>query len=390
MKTKPVALALLLAALALGAPVSAEDGLTDAARLWLDDNREIRFSGQAAYPPFEFVDEQTGEYTGMAVELIRWIATEYGFTAVFEPLSFMAAQEAVLKGSADVLTGLFKSDERALRYDFSSPVFNVSTSLFTRSENMELRSVADLGGKRVAVQRGDYAVEYLSKAGTDVEFVYADDFRSALRLVTAGQADALIGDEETVLYYALIGDEETVLYYIYKERLGEKIRRASGVLYIGKDCLAVAKGDTMLLAVLDAGIAKAVATGTLDTIYRKWTGLPRSGDEERVSPASGLALLAMAAAVVILAVAVSAWRVRVSVRTATAELAVMVAELRSQNELLATANARLHRDLEERSRLEEDKRRIDAETAARKVEELTRCAIAAALDPNPEPEQNTR
>ncbi len=378
MKTKPVALAFLLAALALGAPVSAEDGLTVAARLWLDDNREIRFAGQAAYPPFEFVDEQTGEYTGMAVELIRWIATEYGFTAVFEPLPFLAAQKAVLQGNADVLSGLFKSDERALRYDFSSPVFNVSTSLFTRSENLELRSVADLGGKRVAVQRGDYAVEYLTRAGTDVEFVYTDDFRSALRLVTTGKADALIGDEETVLYY------------IYKERLGEKIRRASGVLYIGKDCMAVAKGDAMLLAVLDAGIAKAVATGTLDTIYRKWTGLPRSGDEERVSPASGLALLAMAAAVVILAAAVSAWRVRVTARTATAELADTVAELRKQNELLASANARLHRDLEERSRLEEDKRRIDAETAARKVEELTRCAIAAALAPNTAAESNTR
>jgi ABC-type amino acid transport substrate-binding protein len=368
MKTKPVALTLLLAGLVLCSPVPAEDGLTDAARLWLDEHRELRFAGQAAYPPFEFIDGQTGEYTGMAVELIRWIATEYGFTAIFEPMPFQAAQTAVLQGTADALSGLFKSDERALRYDFSTPIFSVSTSLFTRSENSDLRSVADLNGKRVAVQRGDYAIEYLSRADADVEFVYADDFRSALRLVSTGKADALIGDEETVLYY------------IYKERLGEKIRRASGVLYIGQDCMAVVKGEAMLLAVLDAGIEKALTTGTLDTIYRKWTGLQRTDEADQASPEPGLALIAMALALALLAIAVSAWRIRVTVRSATATLTTTVAELSRQNEVLASANARLHRDLEERSRLEEDKRRIDAETAARRVEELTRCAIAAALD----------
>jgi len=373
MKTKPVALLLLLAGLVRGAPLPAEDGLTDAARLWLDERREIRFAGQAAYPPFEFVDEQTGEYTGMSVELIRWIATEYGFTAVFEPMPFQAAQTAVLQGNADALSGLFKSDERALRYDFSRPVFSVATSLYTRSDNLELRSVADLNGKRVAVQRGDYAVEYLSATNAAVEFIYTDDFRSALRLVSAGKADALIGDEETVLYY------------IYKERLGEKIRRASGVLYTGKDCMAVARGDAILLSVLDAGIAKAATTGTLDTIYRKWTGLPRSEAAGQAMPESGFAIVAMAATIAAVVGAAAAWRARVSVRRATATLADTVAELRRQNGVLTAANARLQRDLEERSRLEEEKRRIDAESAARRVEELTRCAIAAALAPNPTP-----
>ncbi len=378
MKTKPLALALLFAGLVPCAPVYAEDGLTDAARAWLGERRELRFAGQAAYPPFEFVDERTGEYTGMAVELIRWIATEYGFTAVFEPMSFQAAQTAVLEGSADALSGFFISDERALRYDFSTPVFSVATSLFTRSENSELRSVADLNGKRVAVQRGDYAVEYLSRADAGVEFVYTEDFRSALRLVTAGKADALIGDEETVLYY------------IFKERLGEKIRRASGVLYIGKDCMAVAKGDALLLEVLDAGIEKARTTGTLDTIYRKWTGMQRTAEAEEAAPGSGPVLVAIAVALTALATVISAWRVRVAVRRATATLTGAVTDLRRENEVLASANAGLHRDLEERSRLEEDKRRIDAETAARRVEELTRCAIAAALDSTSTPAKKTR
>jgi lipid II:glycine glycyltransferase (peptidoglycan interpeptide bridge formation enzyme) len=68
------------------------------------------------------------------------------------------------------------------------------------------------------------------------------------------------------------------------------------------------------------------------------------------------------------------------VRLARADLEKTVASLREDNERLAASNTRLRRDVEERSRLEEEKRRIDAEVAARRVEELTRCAIAAALE----------
>jgi len=368
MRTKTIAAAALVA-LALAAGAFADDGLPGAARAWLAERREIVFAGQAAYPPFEFVDERNGEYTGMAAELIRWIATEYGFTATFLPMPFQDAQTAVLQGRADALTGFFESSERAIRYDFSRPVFSVPASIFARTDRLDIRSVADLNGKRVAVQRGDYAIEYLAEANIFIEFVYTDDFRSALLLVAAGQADALIGDEDTVRYY------------VRQERLDDTVRKASGTLYVGRDCLAVAKGDAMLLAVLNAGIAKARSMGTLATIYRKWTGsaLGRSG--ERTELAAG-SMLAIGATVMIVAGAIAAWlRGRRSILKATSTLKAELATLRDDNARLCAENAGLRRDLEERSRLEAAKRRIDAEAAARRVEELTRCAIAKALEP---------
>jgi regulator of replication initiation timing len=63
-----------------------------------------------------------------------------------------------------------------------------------------------------------------------------------------------------------------------------------------------------------------------------------------------------------------------------ADLEKTVVSLREENERLAATNIKLRQEVEERSRLEEEKRRIDAEVAARRVEELTRCAIAAALE----------
>ena len=370
MRTKTIA-AIVAAIIVMthGMRALADDGLPGAAREWLAERREIVFAGQAAYPPFEFLDERNGEYTGMSVELIRWIATEYGFTATFVPMPFQDAQKAVLQGRADALTGFFESAERSIRYDFTRAVFSVPASIFARADRPDIRSVADLNGKRVAVQRGDYAIEYLTAASLFVEFVYTDDFRSALLLVASGQADALIGDEDTVRYY------------LRQERLEDTVHKASGALYVGKDCMAVAKGDAMLLAVLNAGIAKARSTGTLATIYRKWTGsaLGSSGERSEMSTGALLAIgIAVAVAVSLAAAALVGRRAFV---LATASLRTELASIRDDNARLCAENAGLRRDLEDRSRLEAAKRRIDAEAAARRVEELTRCAIAKALEP---------
>jgi ABC-type amino acid transport substrate-binding protein len=368
-RTKSFAGALaIIACAAFAVPSSAYDGLPAAVRAWLTERPEIVFVGQASYPPFEFLDERTGEYTGMSVELIRWIATEYGFSAVFKPMPFEAAQSAVLQGEADALTGLFKSDARSLRFDFSTPVFSVPASIYTRNDGSNIRSAADLNGKRIAAQRGDYAIEHLASAGITLEWVFADDFGEAIDLVATGAADAIIGDEQTVRYY------------LRSRELEDRIHSSSGPLYAGADCMAVAKGDAFLLAVLDAGIERAKSTGTLETIYRKWTGSSLSEPTEREPLSRGAKMAILVASIAAIFSFATTFRTRSIVDSATRTLKNELEGLKTKNDGLTAANARLRLDLEERSRLEEDKRRIDAEAAARRVEELTRCAIAKALD----------
>jgi len=365
MKNKFIATILLMAAVW----AHADDGLSNAARAWLSEHREIVFAGQAAYPPFEFVDAHSREFTGMTIELIRWIATEYGFTAVFKPMVFDAAQRAVLDGSADVLTGMFRSDLRSLHYDFSSEVFSVPASIFTRIDRVDIKDEQDLAGKRVAVQRGDYAIEHLTAAGIKVDFTFVDDFRSAVNAVVNGNADALIGDEQIVLYH------------LYSEKLASQIKKTSTPLYLGHDCMAVAKGNAILLSVLDAGIARARATGTLATIYGKWMGVSLEVARDKGSITRDIFLVGAGALVALLAASGFLLAERSRLRSARVTLQDALAELQLDNQRLAAANASLRRDIDERARLEEEKRRLDAETTARRVEELTRCAINAAIEP---------
>lgn len=346
-------LAVLLAAAAALLPSAKKDGLPAAAGAWLAEHREIVFAGQISYPPFEFIHPRRGDYTGMTVELIRWIGTEYGFNAVFKPMPFAAAQDALLRGDADVLTGLFRSDERELRFDFSAGVFSVPASIFVRSERTDIMEAADLAGKLVAVQRGDYAIEYLASLGVEARFVYTDDFTSALSLVAGGEADALVGDEQITYYH------------VYDSRLTGAIKKVGTPLYVGDDCFAVAKGDAMLLAILDAGLEKARASGTLDRIYAKWVGVDVSlapPAESRDWIRATVVVLAVVAASVLASFLWTRKKER-DFGAAAAASEAAIGELRAANEALAAANAQLARDMEERSRLENDRRKLEATVA---------------------------
>jgi ABC-type amino acid transport substrate-binding protein len=52
----------------------------------------ITFVSQTHYPPFEFISAD-GDHIGMSIELVRWIATEYGFQIKLTHTSFNKAPD---------------------------------------------------------------------------------------------------------------------------------------------------------------------------------------------------------------------------------------------------------------------------------------------------------
>ncbi|MFQ3786844.1 EAL domain-containing protein [Halomonas sp. A29] len=297
----------LLLTLADTALSAAEPGgilLTEEERRFLEQNEPIVFVSQSRYPPFEFLDVNE-ERRGMMVELAQWIATEAGFHAQLTDTVFQQAQERVLSGEAHVLTSFFYSETRDRQFDFTQTVFEVPASIFVTAERPDIALVTDLDGKRVATQRGDYAKEYLASLDIEVELILADDFASAARAVMEGDADAMVGDEQIVLYY------------LYSHGLHELMKRVGAPLYVGRNAMAVVEGNHLLQSILNKGIEHARDSGTLDRLHEKWVGaeLPGAGfDWRNYWPyGAGLAL------VVILIVA---WNVRLRqvVRRKTAEL----------------------------------------------------------------------
>ncbi|WP_218938123.1 EAL domain-containing protein [Billgrantia lactosivorans] len=299
-------------------------GLTEEERRFLDENEPIVFVSQSRYPPFEFLDGND-ERHGMMVELAQWIATEAGFHAQLTDTHFQQAQERVLSGDAHVLTSLFHSEARDRRFDFTQTVFEVPAAIFVAVERPDIALAEDLDGKRVATQRGDYAQEYLASRDIEVELVETDDFASAARAVMAGDADAMVGDEQIVFYY------------LYSSGLQGSMKRVGEPLYVGLNAMAVAEGNALLQSILDKGIDHARASGTLDRLSEKWVGAELPGSEfdwRRYWPyGAGLALLVAL---------IVAWNVRLRqvVRRKTAELRLVASVFSHAREGIVITDAK--------------------------------------------------
>ncbi len=226
---------------------------------YLSSHGPIVFVSQASYPPFEF-RQKDGTMDGISVELARWMTTEMGIQTRFVGMTFQEAQQAVLDGSADIITSLFYSDKRAEKFSFSEPIVDVPASIFVKSNRPDITRLDDLQGKRIAIQRGDYAKEFLESKGIRFELIDTENFAQATDAVIAGRADALIGDEQIVLYH------------LYSNRLTEQAKQVGEPLYVGKNCMATRGGNPLMASIMAKSLKHAQQSGVVATISRKWLG----------------------------------------------------------------------------------------------------------------------
>lgn len=252
--------AFLLLVCLLPTPATAQGlALSASERAYLAENAPIVFVSQSNYPPFEFMDDE-GQSDGMMVELAQWVADEAGFEARFTHTDFSTAQAQIQAGRADVLTSFFYSPTRDTSFEFTQTIFEVPAAIFVPVDRPDITRLEDLDGLRVATQRGDYAEEFLEEAGIDVTLVSTINFANAVLAVLEGKADAMIGDEQIVLFQ------------LYRSGLNMEMKRVSEPLYTGLNSMAVKEGEHLLQSILNKSIAHAREQGVIERINAKWLG----------------------------------------------------------------------------------------------------------------------
>ena len=305
---------------------------------YLKSHGPIVFVSQSSYPPFEF-RQKDGSMDGICIELARWMSTEMGIQVRFVSMSFQEAQQAVLSGSADLITSLFYSDKRSELFLFSDPIVDVPASIFVKADRPDIARLEDLRGKRIAIQKGDYAKEFLEAQGIRFELVATDSFAQATDAVIGGRADALIGDEQIVLYH------------LYSNRLTAQAKKVGDPLYVGKNCMATSKGNVVLASIIAKSLQHAREAGVIDGISRKWLGsglVPKNAGLQRFIPyLLSASLVGIIGTALIL---VWSFQLRRKVEEKTRELVDGKLELRTLVEQLSETNSRI----EENARIAEE------------------------------------
>lgn len=163
----------------------------------------------APYPPMEFEDPETGEFTGFDIELMRAIAENLGLELAvvnvgFDPITSGLAMEA---GDCDIAAASITiTEERAENILFSDGYFSGDQSLLVLADS-GIESLADLAGQSIAVQTGTTGEIYAQEnAPADTELVSFENPGDLFLALESGQVQAVLQDLVPNGDYALAND----------------------------------------------------------------------------------------------------------------------------------------------------------------------------------------
>ena len=231
--------------------------------------RILKSASEFDYPPFALV-RSDGSADGFSVDLLKAVTQAVGLEINFIIGPWHKIKQKLADGYLDVLPLVSYSQEREKIYDFTVPYLRMHGTIFVRKGEKTIRGRADLKDKEVIVMRGDAAHEYAVRENLSDKLILTTTFEEAMRLLSKGKHDAIIIQQLVGLeLIKKLGIANVVNVSTLKETdLKPVDKPLSGFEH--KICIAVQDGDKELLALLNEGLAIAIANGTYDELYNKW------------------------------------------------------------------------------------------------------------------------
>jgi PAS domain S-box-containing protein len=145
--------------------------------------------------PKVFISE-SGEPSGIFIDIIRQIAKEEGWELRFVPGTWGEGLDRLERGEIDLMPDVAYTPDRAKIYAFhKTPVLSAWYHIYTQ-RGSNIRSMLELNNKRILVLERSVqhaAFERLSKGfGLNSTLVPSPDYKSMFEIVARGEADAAI------------------------------------------------------------------------------------------------------------------------------------------------------------------------------------------------------
>lgn len=210
----------------------------------------------AEFPPFEYTDD-AGNVIGFDADLAAEIAKDMGKELKIENMAFDSIVAAVSSGKVNMgVAALSNTEERRVNVDFSDPYFTATQACIVKKGG----TVTDgetLKDKKIGVQAGTTGA-IVSESFTAVENIAAfSKALDAMMELQGGKLDAVVVDlpvAKNIL--AAFADDSLVLVDVAFEK--------------EEYCIAVAKGQTELLAAINQTLARITTDGTMDALLAKY------------------------------------------------------------------------------------------------------------------------
>jgi len=217
-------------------------------------------------PPFAYINKNN-EWVGFSIDLVEKVVKPSVERAVGRPIKIEKKESTpptriplLTSNAVDLIAGtMTDTPQRRESVDFSLTFFYTGAQFLVK-KGSPIRSINDIGGKRIAAQQGATNAKILREKYPQAQLREFPDQPAAFQALAQGQVDAYTNDG--IQLFGLKAkapnpdDWEVVGDFYSEEPYG----------------MAMRKGDAKFKAAVDAGLKNAFESGNYFEIYDKWFG----------------------------------------------------------------------------------------------------------------------
>lgn len=260
----------LLAAAFLAAASLANAQALDGRLRKIADTKTISLAYRTDAAPFSFVDDGK-QPAGYTVDLCKRIVTliegqinAKDLKVKWVPVTSQGRFDAIAKGEADLECGASTVTlSRLKQVDFSNHVFVDGTGLLT-TKAANIRSMADIAGKRIAVVSGttnEKALNGIEKRRSfGLKIVPLKTRDEAFAALEEGKVDAFAGDKILLIGASMKAKDPKSLYLLPEDLSFEPY------------AIALPRGDAGLRLAVNTALSRIYGDGEITSIFGKWFG----------------------------------------------------------------------------------------------------------------------
>lgn len=247
-------LAPLFGLLAASRPASAQTGPDSVAAV--KSRGKLLAGVKLDTPPFGFLDDSNTP-AGFDLDIMRAVAAHIGVPIEFQKVTSVTRIPLLLSGNVDlVAASMTHTRERGRAIDFSLTYYTGGQSLLVRKDS-PVAGVADLAGKRIAVQQGTTLEKTIARLAPAARITAFRDYDAAWLALAQGRADVLTGSLN-------------ILQGFSKNNDGFKV--VGGLLSSEPFGIGIRKGDHAMRDAVDETLQNLWTSGEYAKLYQKWFG----------------------------------------------------------------------------------------------------------------------
>jgi polar amino acid transport system substrate-binding protein len=263
MMKKRIISAVLISLMVLSLAACQKSSGEDNSLKYIQDNGKLILGLDDTFAPMGFTDD-SGEIIGFDIDLAKAVCEKLGVELVLQPVEWESKEQELTTKNIDCIwNGLSLTPEREKNMTMSKPYMTNDISLVVVGDS-PIAILADMAGKRLAVQGGSSAEEALNDDGNKAfreslgQINPFDKYDTALMDMETGNSDAVLMDT-VMANYMITGLEKN--YKVLKESL-----------LPDEYAIGFRKGELALCEAVEKALSELKADGTVAEISTKWFG----------------------------------------------------------------------------------------------------------------------